>query len=185
MNDPNIIRLYNDRDERAITETKEKYGNYCYSIAYNILGNEEDAKEVVIDTYLAVWNAIPPDNPRYFSSFIGRITRNIALKRHRERSAKKRNGSVTDISLDELKECIASSKSPEAELEAKELTRILNEFLLSISARDRRVFVRRYWYLDKISDISERYGYSESKVKMILFRTREKLIEKLRKENVK
>ncbi|MBE6714373.1 MAG: sigma-70 family RNA polymerase sigma factor [Ruminococcaceae bacterium] len=185
MNDANIIRLYNDRDERAITETKEKYGNYCYSIAYNILGNDEDAKEVVNDAYLAVWKAIPPENPHYFSSFIGKITRNIAFNRHRQRSAKKRNGSVADISLEELTECLSTAKTLEAELEEKDLTRILDEFLLSISARDRRVFVRRYWYLDKISDISEKYSYSESKVKMILLRTRKKLIEKLRKENIK
>ncbi|MBQ2730195.1 MAG: sigma-70 family RNA polymerase sigma factor [Clostridia bacterium] len=185
MKDPNIIKLYNDRDETAISVTREKYGNYCYSIAYNILGNDEDTVEVLNDTYLAVWNAIPPEEPHSFSSFIGRITRNLALKQHRARSAKKRNGSVADISLSELDECIASLKTVESEIEGKELTRILNDFLSSLSARDRRVFVRRYWYMDKVTDIADRYGYSESKVKMILLRTREKLAEKLRKENVK
>ena len=184
MKDPNIIKLYNDRDESAISATREKYGSYCYRIAYNILGNDEDSSEVVNDTYLAVWNAIPPEEPRSFASFIGRITRNIALKRHRTRSAEKRKGSVADISLDELDECIAASKAVETEIEEKDLTRILNDFLSSLPARDRRVFVRRYWYMDKISDIAARYGYSESKVKMILSRTREKLSEKLKKEEI-
>ena len=181
MKDPNIIKLYNDRDESAISATREKYENYCYSIAYNVLGNNEDVIEVLNDTYLAVWNAIPPEKPRSFSSFIGRITRNIALKRHRSRSAMKRNGSVADISLAELDECIAAVNTVESEMEDKDLTRVLNEFLSSLSVKDRRVFVRRYWYMDKISDIADRYGYSESKVKMILARTREKLAEKLRK----
>ncbi len=185
MKDPNIIKLYNDRDESAIFATREKYEKYCYSIAYNILGNYEDTMEVVNDTYLAVWNAIPPEKPHSFSSFIGRIARNIALKRYRAISAKKRKGSVADISLDELNECISVSKTVEAEIEEKDLTRILNEFLSSLSVRDRRVFVRRYWYFDKVSDIAKRYGYSESKVKMILLRTREKLAEKLRKEEIK
>ena len=175
MKDPNIIKLYNDRNENAINETRDKYGNYCYSIAYNILGNDEDVVEVVNDTYLALWNSIPPEAPRSFSSFIGKITRNIALKRHRERSAKKRKGTAPDVSLDELSECIAASKTVESELEEKDLTRLLNEFLASLPKRDRTVFVRRYWYMDKVSDIAKRYGYSESKVKMILARTREKL----------
>lgn len=184
MNDPNIIKLYNDRDENAISETKKKYENYCYSIAYNILGNNEDTNEVLNDTYLAVWNAIPPENPHSFSSFIGRITRNIALNCHRAKSARKRKGTVADISLSELDECIPYSRTVEAEIDEKDLTRILNEFLSNLSLKDRRVFVRRYWYFDKVSDIAKRYGYSESKVKMILFRTREKLAENLRKEEI-
>ncbi len=182
MNDPNIIKLYNDRDENAISATREKYENYCYSIAYNVLGNNEDVAEVLNDTYLAVWNAIPPEKPHSFSSFIGRIARNIALKRYRAISAKKRKGSVADISLDELNECISASKTVESEIEEKDLTRILNEFLSSLPKKDRQVFVRRYWYMDKVSDIAKRYGYSESKVKMILLRSREKLSERLRKE---
>lgn len=185
MKEPDIIKLYNDRDENAISKTREKYGNYCYKIAYNILGNDEDVVEIMNDTYLAVWNKIPPETPLSFSSFIGRITRNLALKRHRENNAKKRKSSVADISLEELGECIPAWNTVEAEIEEHDLTRILNEFLSSLSVKDRRVFVRRYWYMDKVSDIAARYGYSESKVKMILLRTREKLSEKLRKENIK
>lgn len=185
MKDPNLIKLYNDRDESAISKTREEYGNYCYKIAYNILGNDEDVVEIMNDTYLAVWNSIPPEEPRSFSSFIGRITRNLALKRHREKNAKKRKSSVADISLEELSECVPASNTVESEIEENDLTRVLNEFLSSLSVKDRRVFVRRYWYMDKISDIAVRYGYSEGKVKMILLRTREKLSEKLRKENIK
>ncbi len=185
MKESNIIKLYNDRDESAIRETREKYGNYCHSIAYNVLGNEEDVSEVLNDTYLAVWNSIPPEEPRSLSSYIGRITRNLALKRHREMSAKKRSGSAADVSLEELSECIAASDTVEAAVEEKDLTRLLNDFLSSLSKRDRQVFVRRYWYMDKVSDIAERYGYSESKVKMILLRSREKLAEKLRKEKIR
>jgi len=184
LKDSNIIKLYNDRDESAIAVTREKYNNFCYSIAFSVLNNNEDVIEVLNDTYLAVWNAIPPEKPLSFSAFIGRITRNIALKRHRSRSAMKRKGSVADISLDELDECIPTRMTVEAEMEAKDLTRVLNEFLSSLSQKDRKVFVRRYWYMDKVSDIAKRFGYSESKVKMILLRTREKLAEKLRKEEI-
>ena len=185
MNDLNIIKLYNDRDESAISETKKKYVNYCYTIAYNILGNPEDTNEVLNDTYLAVWKAIPPEKPRSFSSFIGRITRNIALNCHRSRSAVKRSNTVADISLSELDECIPSSITVETQIDKNDLTRVLNEFLDTLSVKDRQVFVRRYWYFDKVSDIAKRYGYSQSKVKMILLRTREKLAEKLRKEEIK
>ena len=182
MREPYIIKLYNDRDEAAISATREKYEGYCYKIAYNILGSDEDTREVLNDTYLAVWNAIPPEKPNSFSAFIGKITRNLALKRFRSLSAKKRNGSASDVSLDELSECISSNSTVESEIEEKELTRILNEFLSTLTPKDRKVFVRRYWYMDRVSDIAKRYGYSESKVKMMLLRTREKLAERLRKE---
>ncbi len=184
MNEPDIIKLYNARDESAIAKTREKYEKYCYTIAFNVLGNGEDAMEVVNDAYLAVWNAIPPEKPRSFSSFIGKITRNIALKRHRTLSAKKRSASLADISLSELDECLASLKTVESESEERDLTRLLNDFLSSLPKKDRKVFVRRYWYMDKVSDIAKRYCYSEGKVKMILMRTREKLAEKLRKEMI-
>ncbi len=184
MDDELILDLYFKRDEKAIEKTEEKYGKYCYKIAYNILSNREDSIESVNDTYMGAWNAIPPTRPKIFSSFLGRITRNIALKKYIKKTAEKRGGLTVDLCLEELNECILKSDSAEKEFERKELARIIESFLLESPIKERRLFVRRYWYCDSIEDIANRYGYSQSKTKMILFRMREKLAKRLKKEGM-
>ena len=182
MEDKKIIELYFDRDESALSETDKKYGRYCYSIAYNILSDHEDSRESVNDTYLGAWNTIPPKRPPILSTFLGRITRNIAFKRYREKAAAKRGGGVVAVSLDELSECIASSDTVEREFERQELTRIVDGFLRALPEEERNVFIRRYWYCDEISAIAKRYGATKGKIKMMLSRTRGKLANQLRKE---
>lgn len=184
MDDKQIVDLYWQRNEAAITQTQKKYGKYCFSIANNILCDKEDAEESVNDTYIGVWNAIPPHRPTVLSTFIGKITRRLSLKKLRERSAQKRGNGELFLSFDELEECIPNRQSIDTALEAKELTRIINAFLDKLPAAERRVFVCRYWYFDPISDISLRFGFSQSKVKMMLKRTRDKLSEQLRKEGI-
>lgn len=184
MEDNKIVELYWNRDENAINETKNKYESYCFSIAKNILHNQEDSKEVLNDTYLATWNAIPPAHPLDLSTFIGKITRRLSLNKWRSLKAKKRCGNEVTLSFDELEECIPDSYNIKKELEAKLLAESIDEFLETLKVNERKVFVCRYWYFESINDISKRFSYSQSKVKMMLKRTRDKLKDHLLKEGV-
>ena len=184
MEDAQIVELFWARDETALTETESKYGRYCFSIASNILHNTEDAQECVNDAYLATWNAIPPHKPAKLSTFIGKITRRISLNKLFARSADKRGGGAVDASIDELDGCVPGALGLEDVFGAEELTEILNAFLATLSADERRVFMRRYWFFDSIDDISRRFGFSTSKVKVMLKRTRDKLRARLEKEGV-
>lgn len=182
MEDSRIVDLYWARSERAITETDAKYGSYCRSIARNILLNTEDAEECVNDTYLGAWNSIPPHRPSVLSTFLGKITRRIALNRRNAQHAQKRGGGETALALEELSEVVAAPGGVEAELEVKELSRAINGFLSDLPATERDVFVCRYWYLASIPEISRRFHFSQSKTRSMLFRTREKLSRYLREE---
>ena len=184
MEDSNIITLFFNRDEQAILETQKKYEKYCYSIAYRVLNNREDAEECVNDTYLTAWNVIPPQFPKSFSAFLGRITRNLSLKRYRDAHRQKRGEHTVLLSLDELAECIPASQTLQNEMQQKELSALLDTFLRMRPPEERNVFLRRYWYFDPISEIAKRFGYGESKIKMMLFRTRKKLYEKLKQEEL-
>ena len=184
MDDNAIVELYWQRDERAIRETRMKYGRYCYSIAYNILHNTEDAQECENDTYLGAWNSMPPQKPSLLSSFLGAISRRVSLDRWRRKSAAKRGGGETALSLTELEECIPSGKSIEESIDTARLAELISLFLQTLPDEESMVFLRRYWYFDSIDTICKRFGYGESKVKMILFRTRQKLLERLEKEGV-
>lgn len=182
MEDDSIVNLYWARSENAISETSKKYGNYCYSIAYSILGNVEDADESVNDTYLDAWNNIPPHRPSILSTFLGKITRRISIDKWRGRTAEKRGGGEIVLVLDELSDCIPSNQSVEREVEAAELSQLIDNFVMSLSPMERRVFICRYWYLDPIADIAQRFGFSQSKVKMMLHRQRKNLLNHLEKE---
>ena len=184
MEDSQIVALYLERSERAIDETAAKYGNYCFSIAKNILGNSEDAEEAVNDTYIGAWNAIPPHRPAILSSFLGKLTRRIAIKRWRKSQAQKRGGGETTLALEELAGCIPAADSPEREMETAELSQVLNRFVQELPQPERNVFLCRYWYLDPIRDIAQRFGFSQSKVKSMLARTRKKLQTHLQKEGI-
>lgn len=184
MEDAAIVELYWRRQERAISETKTKYGAYCQTIARRILNDSLDAEECVNDTYLGAWNAMPPHRPSCLSTFLGKITRNLSLKRRRARSAAKRGSGEVALSLDELEECVTQTGSVEEQVEAEELARTIDGFLDGLSADDRRMFVCRYWYFDSVGEIAERFDFSQSKVKMSLKRTRDKLADYLKQEGV-
>ena len=181
MEDQGIIALFFDRSEQAIVETDKKYGRYCYSIAYNILSNREDSEESVSDTYLEAWDTIPPRHPGCLNAFLAKITRHISIDRWRKRSAKKRGGGEIILALEELEDCV-DAHGVETEFSKKELTRVLNQFLLSLPETERNVFLCRYWYLDSIQTISEVTGFTQSKVTSMLHRTRGKLRKKLSEE---
>lgn len=181
MEDKHIIDLYWQRSEDAITRTAGKYGGYCRSIAWNILYNSEDSEECVNDTYLRAWDTIPPQRPGVLQTFLGKITRNLALDRWRRNHAQKRDSGVLLV-LEELQECIPGSDGDLSEDLA--IRDALNGFLGSLPREQRKVFLRRYWYLSPVKEIAADYGISESKVKMILLRTREKLGAHLESEGI-
>ena len=184
MDDKNILKLYWSRSEQAIEETDRKYGHYCYQIAYNILGNREESEERVSDAYLAAWNHIPPEYPHILSAYLGKITRNLALKRWRSLKAEKRGGGQTNLALEELDQCLSDGKSLEEQVDGKELAKAINQFLDVLEERERSVFLCRYWYFHSIEEIAQQFSFSKSKVTSMLYRTRGKLQKELKKEGL-
>lgn len=184
MEDSRIIELYFLRSEEAISQTAAKYGNYCFSIARNLLQDHEDAKEAVNDTYMGAWNAIPPHLPNSLAAFLGKITRRICVNRFLANRAAKRGGGETALALEELSRCIPSHWDIEKELEGAELSKVINCFVRELPDVERRVFVCRYWYIKPIKEIANQFGFSESKVKSMLMRTRNKLKNVLEKEGI-
>ena len=182
MDDKSIVDLYFARDQEAITQTDKKYGHYCYRIAYNILTNREDAEESVSDTYVAAWRAIPPRRPSVLSTFLGKITRHIAIDRWRERNASKRGGGEVPLALEELQDCVAGMQNVEMDYERKEIIKAYVKFLDALPVTERRVFLCRYWYVDSVEAIADKFGFSQSKVKTMLHRTRAKLRKQLAEE---
>lgn len=181
MEDKQIIDLYFERSEYAITETDKKYGRYCYYIAYRILENHEDAKEVVNDTYLKVWNTIPPNRPRLLKSYVGMISRQLAIDRYEKNHAQKR-GTQVELVLEELAECIPDRSEGTDIGESIDLKNALNRFVWALPEKEQKLFVRRYWYSSPIAEIAREYGMKENSVAVLLLRTRKKLKEFLCKE---
>jgi RNA polymerase sigma-70 factor (ECF subfamily) len=184
MNDSEILNLYFIRSESAITETANHYGSYCFAIAMNILKSKEDSAECVNDTYLKAWNAIPPQNPTIFSSFLGRITRNIALNKYRVNRGQKRGSGEIALLLSELEDCIPSAKTVESEAEKNFLEETIKIFLSSIKTEDRVFFLQRYWYANSIAEIAKLHCVSKGQVRTNLHRTRNKLKQHLEKEGI-
>lgn len=184
MEDSQIINLYFARSEQAIQETDNKYGGYCYSIAYNILTSPEDAEESVSDTYLSAWNAMPPRRPPLLSAFLGKITRNISIDRWRKHRAFKRGEGQMEIVLEKLGECVGGTESAEDAAIRKEILASLNRFLDTLKDTERSVFLCRYWYLDSTEEIAEKSGFTVSKVKSMLFRIRKRLYAQLLEEGL-
>ena len=182
MDDHKIIELYFSRDERAIKETDLKYGKLCHSIANNILKNNEDSEECVNDTYIGIWNTIPPEKPNHFMAFVCKIARNLAFKKL-ESSMRQKRSQATVISFSELEE-ILSDDSIAADIGNEEIGKAISAFLRKEKADSRKVFIRKYYFFDSISEIAERYGFTESKVKNMLYHTRNKLKEYLIKEGI-
>ena len=182
MEDKQIIELFFARAEEAIQILKERFGNTLYRIAKNILGNHHDAEETTNDTYLAIWNAIPPKEPEPLAPYVYRTGRNMALKRLEYLSAEKRN-SRYDLSLDELGACLPDDNNdPEQALIVQEIADSINEFLEKDTALNRYIFIRRYWYGDAVEDISKEVNMKSGAVSVRLNRIRAKLKEHLIKE---
>lgn len=184
MEDADIIDLYYERSQSAIAETKSKYGRMLMSISFGIVKNTLDAEECENDTYLKTWNAIPPERPNIFSAFLSRIIRNLSLNRYEELHAQKRNMTDIPVLLDELSECIPARNNVDDYMNEQILKQSLNMFLKSLKKDDRIIFMRRYWFCDSIEEISKKFGYGTSKIKMSLLRSRKKLKMKLKDEEL-
>ncbi|MGI6264431.1 MAG: RNA polymerase sigma factor [Acutalibacteraceae bacterium] len=184
MLDEEIVALYWQRDEAAIIETQARYERYLIRVAFNILANDEDSRESVNDTYLAAWESMPPHRPQVLSTFLGKLTRRIAIDRYRHRHRQKRQGSEYALSLDELGECVSGREDPERELDDRALGEALSAFVRALPDTARRVFIGRYYYLDPLREVAAYCGVSESAAKSLLFRVRGQLKEYLRKEGI-
>ena len=183
MDDKQIVALYFERSQQAIDETKKKYGSLCKSLARRLLANREDAEECVSDAYLAVWDSIPPNRPLCLTSYIAKITRNIAISRLKHHRAIKRNCAAS-ISFEELDGCIPTPDSIEETMNELALRNAIIAFLREQSEENRKIFVRRYFFFDTAPQIAARYGISQSKIHSSLMRTRNKLKEYLIKEEL-
>ncbi len=183
MDDSKIIELFYERSEQAIIELSKKYGSICTRVANNILNNRLDAEECVNDAYLGAWNTIPPQKPNPLLSYVCRIVRNLAIKKYHANTAVKRN-SIYDVALDEIGNCFSTSTSVEEEFNAREVARMIDNFLETLDKQNRIMFVRRYWHADSIADLAELFHTSSHNVSVRLSRTREKLKKYLIKEGV-
>lgn len=183
VDDNEIVELYMSRDETAIEKTAEKYGSRIYSLAYGILCDRQSAEECENDTYMKAWNSIPPNEPRnYLYPFLARITRHIALNLCRDRERLKRRAFICELDA-EMEQCIPAPDDIERKMDEIALGNAINTFLGELDAEKRNIFIRRYWYLDSVADISARFAMSESLVKTTLFRLRIKLKKQLEKED--
>ena len=173
MDDKQIIRLFFERSEQAITELSQKYGDLCMKIARSFLNDHQDAEECVNDAYLGAWNSIPPQSPDPLRAYICRIVRNRSLKKLRTNSAIKR-GSQFEVSLSELEDCIPDNSMDE-QLSISELSAQINAFLAALPKDDRLMFVKRYWFSESISELADAFGITENNVSVRLSRIRGKL----------
>lgn len=182
MEDKEIIGLYHARDEQAIAESDRKYGPYCYAIAQNLLSAKEDAEECVSDTWHAAWNRMPPELPACLKAFLGRITRNLSISRFRAGQAQKRRG--VEVLLSELEECVPSTQSTEETVLSHELTETLNRWLEGQSDDDAALFLRRYWYGEKVGAIALSWGVPANRLSQRLHVMRRSLRNHLESEGV-
>ena len=175
MNDSQIVDMYWQRNERAIAETANKYGNYCYKIAYNILADSEDSEECVNDTWHGAWNSMPENRPSRLAPYLAKLTRWLSLKRLRERNTLKRSGNEISVALEELSESLDSGENIQEQIELNELHKAIESYLDSIDEQMRNVFIARYWFMLPVTQIAEKFNFSESKVKTMLMRTQIRL----------
>ena len=182
MEDSRIIDLYLLRDDDAVKQTADKYGKRLRSLSYAIVQNRQTAEECENDTYIQAWNTIPPNEPRtYLYPYLARIVRHISLNCCRDRSRLKRNAHICELTA-EMEQCIPSPDDLECRLDDMVLQEILNHFLGELDAEKRNIFIRRYWYMDSVAQISRSFHLSQSNVKTTLFRCRYQLRERLIKE---
>lgn len=182
MDDIEIVELYWQRDEAAIACTDKKYRHYLHTIAYHILSNREDSQESVNDTYLAAWNSIPPHRPQVLSTYLGKLTRRISIDRYRKKNAGKRAGSEYALSLEELSDCLSAGDTTVQELDCQMLADAIATYLKALPQEAKTVFIGRYYYLDPIAKIAQYCRISQSKVKILLYRTRQGLGQHLKEE---
>ena len=182
VDDKELIKLYFDRNELAVTETQRKFGGYLYTIAHNILGSVQDAEECVNDVLMRLWDHIPPANPENVYAYFASVARSVARKRYQKNHALKRGGNEAELVLDELRDCCTDPDTVEQKIDSRSLRDAITDFLDTLKPEQQTIFVQRYWYVCPIEDIAEDLGISKSKVSVTLMRTRQKLRKHLEQE---
>ena len=184
LSDEQIIDLYFAREERAIAETDKKYSAYLHTVAFNILSNEQDAEECLQDTYLRVWNAVPPERPRAFPAFLVKITRNLSLHRYETDHRKKRVPSASCVPLEEVQEFLPGENNPDAELQSATVMAVVNTYLKTTTKRRMYIFISRFFFSLSVSQIAERLSCSQTLVRRELAAIKFELREKLEQEGI-
>ncbi len=182
MEDREIVALYMDRREDAIRQTQRKYHKYLLKVAYNVLADRQDSEECVNDTYLAVWSSIPPQCPESLSTYLSKITREKAIDIYRKQNSQKRRQSQYTLSLEELSECFSNGSTPEEAMVGRALGNAISRFLVTLPKDARNAFISRYFYFDSLKEVAKHCGIRETKLKSLLYRTRQALREYLIKE---
>lgn len=183
MTDRELIEMFKNRDEGAIRAAQEKYRGYCLAIAANYLALNEDREECVSDAMLALWNQIPPDDPKSFSAYLAAIVRTLALERSRDANAWKRGGRVQIVGEEFLSD-LTDGRTLADDYESSRAGAVINDFLDSLSKNERKIFILRYWFDEDILAIARKTGFSDTKIKSLLKRLRDRLREKLNKEGI-
>ncbi len=183
IEDEKIIEMFFDRSEQGIRELDNKYGKICHNLSYNIVNSRQDAEECVNDAYLGAWNTIPPTRPNPLLSYIVKIVRNISMNIYYRKEAAKRSSHYT-VAMEEIENCLAVPNTVEAEIEARELARIIESFLDTLTVENRVIFMRRYWFADSCKDIAEFVGLTEKNISVRLTRIRQKMKEYLAEREV-
>lgn len=181
MNDKEIVQLFLERDEAAIKAANEKYRSYCMKIAESITNSPEDAEECVNDALMRAWESMPPNSPEMLSTYLGKLTRNIAINRLKRQMTEKRGRGEAALAFEELSEMIKGRENVEQEFDRRELSREINVFLEKLPEHKRNIFICRYWYCESVKTIAAEWGLSETSVSVTLHRLREKLRIHLRK----
>ncbi len=184
MEDAEIVSLFLCRDERAIAEAKAKYEQHCFRIAMEVLRNPQDAEEAVNEMWLNVWNAIPPSQPENLSAFLASAVRHIAVNQIVSVHRQKRGGGEIPLALEELSYCIPSGQSVESALDYRALRDSMERFLDAQPRLSRMIFAERYTELLSVKEIADLLHISESRVKVTLMRTRNRLRKYLEKEGL-
>lgn len=182
MQDQQIVDLYWDRNEEAIRQTEQKYGAYLSKVAYNILADVEDSKECVNDTYLAAWNSMPTHRPSVLLTYLSKIARQISIDAFRKKNSVKRYASEYALSLEELGDSFPDGSTPDQALDARLLDEAINCFVRALPDDAQKAFIGRYYFFDSLKEIAAYCGMTESRVKSLLYRTRQRLKAYLVKE---
>ena len=184
MEDTDIVELYWQRSQQAVPETAAKYGGYCRIVAYNILSTDEDAEECVNDTWLGAWNSMPQNRPRLLRPYLAKLTRWISLGRLRDQNCLKRGGGEVSLALEELSESLDAGFDLQRQIEMKELAAAIRRFTAELGEEQRQVFLARYWFMAPVEEIAGSFGFTPSKVKSMLLRTRRALRDYLEEEGL-
>ncbi|MBQ6042308.1 MAG: sigma-70 family RNA polymerase sigma factor [Oscillospiraceae bacterium] len=182
--DSRIIALLQKRDEQALKIIREQYGTMCFQMAYRITGNREDAEECVNDMLMAVWDTIPPLHPEKLVPYLASLVSRKAISKYKFMHSQKRGGTQFSSALDELADILPSGECVENQIEQREITAALTQFLRQIPPDHRRIFMQRYFYSDSVQTIAQTNQMSADAVKMLLMRIRNKLKDYMRKERL-